>query len=66
MKIDKDQIKIGSRICLNEELDMGYCVYTKGHEFNVISEGERGFNLEDDDGNKVAETRMVLYKFNLV
>jgi len=66
MKINKDIIKVGSRVKLNEEVDMGYCVYSKGHEFNVVSQGERGFNLEDDDGNKIFETRLMYYKLDLI
>lgn len=39
---------------------MGYFLYKKGHQFNVISEDSmRGFDLEDDDGNMLCETRFV-------
>jgi hypothetical protein len=45
---------------------MGYCVYSKGHEFKVTETGIRGCDLEDDDGNKIRETGMIHYKFELI
>ncbi len=66
MKKDKAIIGVGSRIRLIEELDMGYCTYTVGHEFTVIETGIRGCNLKDDEGNKVSETGMEHYKFELI
>ena len=66
MKIEKNVGSIGSRVHLIEEVDMGYCVYTVGHEFTIIGESERGWNLEDDDGNRIGETRMIHHKFELI
>ena len=66
MKVEKTTMKVGSRIKLNENVDLGWCIFLKDHEFNIISEGERGFNLEDDDGNKIGETGLMQYKLELV
>jgi hypothetical protein len=66
MKTDTPIIRIGSRVRLIEEVDMGYCVYSKGHEFKVTETGIRGCDLEDDDGNKIRETGMIHYKFELI
>ena len=65
MKVEK-QMKVGSRVRLKEEVDMGYCVYTVGHEFNIVGESMRGFDLEDDDGNRIAETGLMHHKLELI
>lgn len=65
-KITKKQMAIGSRIRLKEELDMGYCTYSKGHEFNIIEDSERGFSIEDDEGNRVVETGLIEHTFELI
>lgn len=59
MKIEHNQIKVGSRVKLLEDVEMFNCTYTKGHEFNVVSQSQRGFNLEDDDGNKIREALFI-------
>lgn len=66
MKIEHKQIKVGSRIRLKEDVEMFNCTYTKGHEFNVVSESYRGFDLEDDDGNKMGECLFIHDKLELV
>lgn len=40
--------------------------YTKGHEFTVYDESERGWDLEDDDGNKLCECLLIYDKLELV
>jgi hypothetical protein len=59
-------IKIGSRIRLKEDVAMFNCTYTKGHEFNVVSQSQRGFDLEDDDGHKMEECLFIHDKLELV
>jgi len=66
MKIEYNQIKIGSRVRLKEDLHMMNCMYTKGHEFNVVGHSYRGFDLEDNDGNKVVETLFIHDKLELI
>lgn len=66
MKIKHKQIGIGIRVRLTEDVEMHDCIYTKGHEFNVIGEGERGFDLEDDDGNQLFETRLMNHKLKII
>jgi len=66
MKIKHKEIGIGVRVRLTEDVEMFNCTYTKGHEFNVIAEGERGFDLQDDEGNKILETRLMSHKLEAI
>lgn len=66
MKTEHKQIKVGSRIRLKEDVEMFNYTYTKGHEFNVVSESRRGFDLEDDDGNKIGECLFIHDKLELI
>lgn len=66
MKIEKQQIKIGSRVRLLEDVEMFNCTYTKGHEFTVYGSSYRGWDLIDDDGNKMNECLFIHDKLELV
>lgn len=66
MKIEHKRIKIGSKIRLTEDIEMFNCTYTKGHEFNVVGETQRGFDLEDKDGNRMEECLFIHDKLELV
>lgn len=66
MKIERKQIKLGSRVRLTEDVDMHNVTYTKGHEFNVYAETQRGFDLIDDDGNKMDECLFIHDKLELI
>lgn len=66
MRIAKPVIEVGSRVRLKEDYELYNAIYTKGHEFTVISEGERGFNLRDDDGYEIVETFFIIHLFELV
>lgn len=66
MKIEHKQIKIGSRVRLLKDVEMHNYTYTKGHEFTVYDESERGWDLEDDDGNKLCECLLIYDKLELV
>lgn len=55
----KKQINIGSRVRLNEEVVMSYKTFLPGHEFTVYGSSERGWDLVDDEGLKLDETRMI-------
>lgn len=66
MKVPHKRIQIGSRVRLTKPVVMFDATYTVGHEFKVIDLGERGWDLEDDDGNKILETRLIGDSFELV
>jgi hypothetical protein len=66
MKILKPQIEIGSRVRLLEDVEMFECVYTKGHEFTVYGASYRGWDLIDDDGNKIDECLFIHDKLELL
>ena len=52
-------MKVGDRVILFKPIEMWERVYEVGHQFTIVSEDLRGFNLEDDDGNEVGETRFI-------
>ena len=66
MKIEKQQIKVGSRVRLLKDVKMFNCIYTKGHKFTVYAGGQRGWDLIDDDGNKMDECLFIHDKLELI
>lgn len=53
-------MKIGDRVRLKQDVDMGYILYKEGHEFTICgSDNIRGVDLIDDDGNELGECRFV-------
>lgn len=66
MKIEHKQIKIGSRVRLLEDVEMFTRTYTKGHEFTVYGGSYRGWDLIDDEGNKMDECLFIHDKLELV
>lgn len=61
------KIKVGSRIKLKEDVKMYDRTYSKGHEFNVVDYNyPRGFDLEDDDGNRIDECLFIHDKLELI
>jgi hypothetical protein len=65
MKIEHKIMEIGSRIVLTADVKMSTCTYKKGHEFTIVAEGERGFDIRDDDGNMICETLLMSDKMKL-
>jgi hypothetical protein len=60
MKIEHKKWERGARVKLLEDVKMHNCTYTKGHEFTITGEDNiRGLDLEDDDGNRLCETRFL-------
>lgn len=60
-------MKIGDRVFLLELVEMSNITYPKGHEFTIIGDDDiRGFNLEDDEGHRLDETRMIHHLLELV
>lgn len=57
---------IGERVVFIEDFEFRGKLYKKGHKFTVIGcDSIRGFDLEDDYGNRIYETRFIrhMYKF---
>jgi len=52
-------MKVGDRVYINRELEMFGRIYTKGHQFIITGSSYRGWDLIDDDGNKVTETLFI-------
>ncbi len=53
-------MKIGDRVVLTKMVVMYESTYFPGHQFTIIGEDSiRGFDLEDDKGNKIYETRFI-------
>jgi len=60
MVVKHKRYEIGARVRLLEDVEMHDCTYIKGHEFFITGEDSiRGLDLEDDDGNRLCETRFV-------
>ncbi len=56
-------MKIGDRVVLEERVEMYKITYEIGHQFTIVgSDDMRGFDLRDDDGNMLCETRFVKMK----
>jgi hypothetical protein len=51
---------------LLEDVEMLNCTYTKGHEFTVYDSSSRGWDLIDDDGNKITECLFIHDKLELL
>lgn len=66
MKIPNKQITVGSRVRLTEDHEMPGCTYTKGHEFTIYGSSYRGFDMVDDDGNKIDEALFMHHKLELI
>lgn len=51
-------MKIGDRVILEERVVMYKITYEVGHQFTIVgSDDFRGFDLRDDNGNMLVETR---------
>lgn len=66
MRIEHQQIQIGSRVRITEDIEMFNCTYIKGHEFTVYGSSQRGWDLIDDDGHKMDECLFIHDKLELV
>ena len=53
-------MRIGDRVVLLERVELFHKTYEIGHEFTIVADDDiRGFDLKDDDGNELGETRFV-------
>lgn len=58
---------IGQRVVFLEDFEFNGKVYKKGHQFTITgSDNMRGLDLEDDNGNRIGETRFISNKFELI
>lgn len=55
------QMKIGSRVQLKEDVSN----FLKGHEFTIYGASYRGWDLIDDNGNKIDECLFMHDKLEL-
>ncbi len=58
---------IGQRVVFLEDFEFNGKLYKKGHQFTITgSDGMRGLDLKDDDGNTICETTFISHKFELL
>jgi len=57
-------LTIGNKLRLKEDYKrFNGDIFTKGHVFTIVGDGERGIDVEDEDGNMISECRMITDKF---
>lgn len=52
-------MNIGERVYITEEVGIFGKIYQAGHQFTITGSSYRGLDLEDDNGNKIAETLLI-------
>lgn len=58
---------IGQKVVVVEEFEFNGVVYKPGHLFTITGDDYiRGLDLEDNDGNKVGETRFIRHHYELL
>lgn len=58
---------IGQRVVVLEEIEFNGKVYKPGHQFTITGEDNiRGIDLEDDDGNRIGETRFIRHQYEFI
>jgi len=58
---------IGETVVFIEDFQFNGKLYKKGHKFKITgSDGMRGYDLEDVDGNRIFETRFISDKYVLL
>ena len=57
----------GERVVFLEDFEFNNKIYKKGHQFKITGEDSiRGYDLEDDHGNRIGETRFISNKYELI
>jgi UDP:flavonoid glycosyltransferase YjiC (YdhE family) len=57
----------GERVVFLEDFEFNNKIYKKGHQFKIVGEDSmRGYDLEDDNGNRISETRFISDKYELI
>lgn len=62
----KNTCKIGSRVKLTEDISLFNKQFKKGHIFTIYGSSYRGWDLIDDDGNKMDECLFIHDKLELL
>lgn len=58
---------IGQRVVFLEDFEFNGKIYKKGHQFTITGDDNmRGLDLEDDNGNRIGETRFIRSKYELL
>ena len=58
---------IGERVVFLEDFEFNNKLYKKGHQFTIVGNDDiRGYDLEDDHGNRISETRFISNKYELI
>jgi hypothetical protein len=52
----------GQRVVLIEDYEF-HKLYKRGHQFTIIDTSYRGWDIEDDDGNRIYECLFIHNKF---
>lgn len=66
MKTENTPLKIGDRIRITEDIVMFNATYHKGHEFKIVYSGPRGFDIEDDEGDRLIECMFIQKYFERI
>ena len=57
----------GERVVFLVDFEFNGKLYKKGHQFTITGCNDmRGYNLQDDDGNQIDETRLISHKYELI
>ena len=66
-KFRKIRNMIGQRVVFLEDFEFNGKIYKKGHQFTITGDDNmRGLDLEDDNGNRIGETRFIRSKYELL
>jgi hypothetical protein len=58
---------IGERVVFLEDFEFNNKLYKKGHQFTIVGEDSmRGYDLKDDWGNCISETRFIRTKYEFI
>lgn len=58
--------RVGDRIRITRNIEMFHGTFTAGHEFVIIGDGWRGFDIRDDEGREIHECGMIQDCFELI
>ena len=57
----------GGRVVFLEDFEFNNKLYKKEHQFTIVGEDSmRGYDLKDDDGNCISETRFIRSKYEFI
>lgn len=59
------ELKIGDNVRITEDINLFNKIFKKGHKFKIYGSSYRGWDLIDDDGNKIDECLFIHDKLEL-